>query len=126
MTKREAERKEKKAVREAEEAKRKEEEVAERAKNLAEFNSFRDRFGAPLASVLPHYPQQVDLETLKAIAHNVWLDEEYGKAFREDTEWGGAWLLTFFVTPLSLTLLRTVRNYLSTCPPFEQLPPDAA
>jgi hypothetical protein len=66
------------------EALRKEEEAVKRAKKLADCNSLRQRFGAPMALALPHSVEQVDLETLKTIVRKVWFDEEYGKRFRED------------------------------------------
>jgi len=88
MAKREAKRKEEHAKQREEDALRKDEEAVKRAEELAEFNSLRRRFGAPLALAPPHSPEGADVETLKAVAHSIWLDEEYGKAFREDMEYG--------------------------------------
>jgi hypothetical protein len=98
VAKREAERKEA-------DAKRKEAEAVERAKELAEFNSIRERFGAPLASAVPRNPEQADLETLKGIARNVWLDEEYGTVFREDTKYGTSRVIGFLAVDLKFVVM---------------------
>jgi hypothetical protein len=66
---------------------------------------------------LPHHREEVGLETLKGIAHNVWSDEKYGKAFREDTTYGDYRViealrndLMFNVDPYRLELLQYVSS----------------